>query len=111
MKGYHRTTDEPYQEIRKLQEMLEKAKIPYEFEPLFDGWHILYPYSVKTECSVIEHLFTTGMAMIRSRSWGCLRRLKRNVILYAGPSALKKCSTESSLISSRISRNHELLRV
>lgn len=58
MNGYHKTTNESYQEIWKLQEMLEKAKIPYEFEPLFDGWHILYPDSVKTECSVIEHLFS-----------------------------------------------------
>ena len=60
MNGYHRTTDEPYQEIWKLQEMLENAEILYEFEPLFDGWHILYPDSVKTECSVIEHLFSYG---------------------------------------------------
>ena len=54
MNGYHRTTDEPYQEIWKLQEMLENAGIPYEFEPLFDGWHILYSDSVKTECSVLN---------------------------------------------------------
>lgn len=60
MNGYHKTTNEPYQEIWKLQEMLEKAKIPYEFEPLFDGWHILYPDAVKTECSVIEHIFSYG---------------------------------------------------
>ena len=58
MNGYHKTTDEPYQEIWKLQEMLEKAKIPYEFQPLFDGWHILYPDSVKTECSVTGILLT-----------------------------------------------------
>lgn len=57
---YNRRENEPYQEIWKLQEMLEKAKIPYEFEPLFDGWHILYPDSVKTECSVIEHIFSYG---------------------------------------------------
>lgn len=72
MNGYHKTTNEPYQEIWKLQEMLEKAKIPYEFEPVYDGWHILYPGSAVTTCSCIEHFYSYGSRSDRLEIMGLL---------------------------------------
>ena len=86
---YNRRENEPYQEIWKLQAMLEKAKIPYEFEPLFDGWHILYPDSVKTECSVIEHLFSYGHSTDSIEIMGLLT------------SAEKKCDSVRGGLSAR----------
>ena len=48
-------TKKRYREILRLKGMLEKAKIPFEFSELFNGYHIVYPNSQFTECSVIEH--------------------------------------------------------
>ena len=50
-----------YKEIFRLKEMLEKAKIPFEFRNIYDGYQICYPECSKPDenifkvCSVIEH--------------------------------------------------------
>lgn len=45
-----------YNEIFKLKDMLEKAKIPFNFSELHGGYHIVYPADGgKCICSVIEH--------------------------------------------------------
>lgn len=45
-----------YNEIFRLKEMLESAKIPFIFSELHGGYHIVYPaYDGKRICSVIEH--------------------------------------------------------
>ena len=55
-----------YKEIFKLKEKLEKAKIPFEFRRLFDGYQICYPEKNTEdkkdvmECSVIEHYGSYG---------------------------------------------------
>ena len=46
---------EKYKEIVRLKDMLEKAKIPFEFSKFWGGYHIVYPNNQFTECSVIEH--------------------------------------------------------
>lgn len=46
---------ERYNEILKLKNMLEKAKIPFEFSEIFGGYHITYPINKFRICSVIEH--------------------------------------------------------
>ena len=60
MNGHHEDITESYQEILNLRKLLSEARIPHELRRLFDGWQILYPDSVKTKCSVIEHLFSYG---------------------------------------------------
>ncbi|AIW89789.1 hypothetical protein JO41_08300 [Treponema sp. OMZ 838] len=49
-----------YNEIFKLKDMLEKAKIPFDFSELHGGFHIVYPCSDGAVCSVIEHDFSYG---------------------------------------------------
>lgn len=49
-----------YNEIFKLKDMLEKAKIPFDFSELNGGFHIVYPCSDGAVCSVIEHDFSYG---------------------------------------------------
>lgn len=50
-----------YNEILKLKEMLESAKIPFGFSKLHGGYHIVYTAdSNKRICSVIEHDFSYG---------------------------------------------------
>lgn len=50
-----------YNEILKLKEMLESAKIPFGFKKLHGGYHIVYTAdSNKRICSVIEHDFSYG---------------------------------------------------
>ena len=55
-----------YAEIHRLREMLDKENIPYEFNTLYDGFHLCYPRMNKTKddhsrvCSVIEHDFSYG---------------------------------------------------
>ena len=45
-----------YNEILKLKEMLESAKIPFGFSKLHGGYHIVYPADDgECICSVIEH--------------------------------------------------------
>ena len=45
-----------YNEIFKLKEMLERAKIPFDFSELYGGYHIVYPTDGDERiCSVIEH--------------------------------------------------------
>ena len=51
---------ERYNEILKLKNMLEKAKIPFEFSELFGGYHITYPINKFRICSVIEHDVSYG---------------------------------------------------
>lgn len=51
---------EKYKEILRLKDMLEKAKIPFEFSELLGGYLITYPsYSFRI-CSVIEHARSNG---------------------------------------------------
>lgn len=53
--------NDEYKEIFRLKEMLEKAKIPFEFRNIFNGYQICYPEANKKKedckcvCSVIEH--------------------------------------------------------
>ena len=50
-----------YNEILKLKDMLESAKIPFGFSKLHGGYHIVYTAdSNKRICSVIEHDFSYG---------------------------------------------------
>lgn len=52
-----------YTEIFKLKEMLEKAKIPFEFKEemtVRKGYQIIYPASNVRVCSCVEHSFSYG---------------------------------------------------
>lgn len=50
-----------YNEIFKLKDMLESAKIPFNFSELHGGYHIVQPEDGgKCICSVIEHDFSYG---------------------------------------------------
>ena len=55
-----------YTEILKLKTMLSNAKIPFEFDKLYDGFHLCYPRENKSEdgtgrvCSVIQHFGSYG---------------------------------------------------
>lgn len=49
-----------YNEIFKLKDMLEKAKIPFNFSELHCGFHIVYPCFNSAACSVIEHDLSYG---------------------------------------------------
>lgn len=51
---------EKYNEIIRLKSMLEKAKIPFEFSAIFEGYHITYPSDKFRICSVIEHNYSYG---------------------------------------------------
>ena len=51
---------EHYNEICKLHRFLEEAKIPHEFERLYDGSHVIYPSKNKQILSAIEHYFSYG---------------------------------------------------
>lgn len=47
---------EKYNEILRLKDMLESAKIPFDFSELYGGYHIVYSANGdKRICSVIEH--------------------------------------------------------
>lgn len=47
---------EKYNEILRLKDMLESAKIPFDFSELHGGYHIVYSANGdKRICSVIEH--------------------------------------------------------
>lgn len=39
---------------------MKKADIPYEFENLYSGGHIMYPNNRKRVCSAIEHEYSYG---------------------------------------------------
>ena len=55
-----------YKEIFRLKDMLEKAKIPFTFKKLYDGYQICYPNEDEKQsdfekgCSVIEHYGSYG---------------------------------------------------
>ena len=55
-----------YTEILKLKSMLENANIPFEFDNLYDGYHLCYPRDNKSKddtgrvCSVIQHFGSYG---------------------------------------------------
>lgn len=50
-----------YNEIFRLKDMLEKAKIPFDFSELYGGYHIVYPADGdECICSVIEHDYSYG---------------------------------------------------
>lgn len=52
---------EKYNEILRLKDILEKAKIPFEFSELYGGYHIVYSANSDNRiCSVIEHDFSYG---------------------------------------------------
>ena len=53
---------ENYKEIFRLKEMLEKAKIPFEFKEMTmqKGYQISYPASNGRVCSCVEHSFSYG---------------------------------------------------
>lgn len=46
---------EKYNEIFRLKDMLESAKISFVFSELHGGYHIVYPADGERICSVIEH--------------------------------------------------------
>ena len=51
-----------YVQIFKLKSMLEKAKIPFDFESIYGGYLLCYPSNIEKSCacSVIEHKFSYG---------------------------------------------------
>lgn len=51
-----------YNEIFKLKELLEKARIPFVWKERKEsnGYQILYPDAEDVVCSVIEHQFSYG---------------------------------------------------
>lgn len=50
-----------YTEILKLKEMLEQAKIPFEWDDKhFDGYHLIYAVEDEQVCSVIEFFGSYG---------------------------------------------------
>lgn len=50
-----------YNEIFKLKDILESAKIPFDFSELHGGYHIVYPEGGgECICSVIEHDYSYG---------------------------------------------------
>lgn len=46
---------ERYNQILVLKKKLECEGIPFDFEEMFGGYHILYPNKEDVVCSVIEH--------------------------------------------------------
>lgn len=44
-----------YKAILKLKAILEIMGVPFDFENLYNGYHLMYPSKHKTVCSVIEH--------------------------------------------------------
>lgn len=49
-----------YQEILKLQRMLDEHKIPYMMRQHFDGWQIWYPNDTDPYLDAIEHFGSYG---------------------------------------------------
>ena len=49
-----------YQSILKLNEELNKRKIPHELSRLMDGWKIAYPNNMECIFDVIEHCGSYG---------------------------------------------------
>lgn len=54
------TTNEKYQEILKLKDMVEKAGIPYFIQKKDDGWQMCYPSKDNPVLSVIEFWSSYG---------------------------------------------------
>lgn len=70
-----------YNEIFKLKEMLESAKIPFDFSELHGGYHIVYPADGdKRICSVIEHDFSYGMEIDLLEIKGLLTELEEEIL-------------------------------
>ena len=51
--SFYRTNDR-YQEILRLQKMLEEADIPHAFGKWMDGWMVCYPVARPSEECVID---------------------------------------------------------
>lgn len=47
--------DVNYQEILRLEVMLQENNIPHEKREYLGGWQICYPNNAEVICSVIEH--------------------------------------------------------
>ena len=50
-------TNDGYQEIIKLHEMLEKANIPHTFKKFLNGWQVCYPTDNRRKivADAVEH--------------------------------------------------------
>ena len=68
-----------YKEIFKLKEMLEKAKIPFEFKEMEmqEGYQISYPASNGRVCSCVEHSFSYGHTEDKLEIMGLLTDLEQ----------------------------------
>ena len=92
-----------YKEILRLKNMLEKAKIPFEFSELFGGYHITYPINKFRICSVIEHDYSYGNAQDLLEIKGLLTQKEKKY-----DDVLGYCSAEE--VFNRIKKNWKKLR-
>lgn len=70
---------ENYKEIFRLKEMLEEAKIPFEFKEMTmqKGYQISYPASKGRVCSCVEHSFSYGNTDDKLEIMGLLTDLEQ----------------------------------
>ena len=94
---------EKYKEIFRLKDMLEKAKIPFDFSELFGGYHIIYPVSELRICSVIEHDRSHGGEQDLLEIKGLLTKNERNHSEIIGYSSAEE-------VFKRIKKNWKRLR-
>lgn len=68
-----------YREIFVLKEMLEKAKIPFEFREMTmqKGYQISYPSKSGRVCSCVEHSFSYGHTEDKLEIMGLLTDLEQ----------------------------------
>lgn len=72
---------EKYNEILRLKDMLESAKIPFKFSELHGGYHIVYMTDRdKCICSVIEHDFSYGREKDLLEIKGLLTELEKETL-------------------------------
>lgn len=53
-------TNERYQEIIVLHNMLSASKIPHTFETMYDGWQVIYPNNKDRVADAVEHFGSYG---------------------------------------------------
>ena len=61
-----------YQEILRLEVMLQENNIPHEKREFLGGWRICYPNNAEVVCSVIEHDGSYGREEDRLEIMGLL---------------------------------------
>ena len=82
--------NEAYQEIHRLDKLLEDAGIPHELERFEDGWHIFYPNISNRVCIVNEHRLSSGSREDRLALSGLLNKEERKFDTVVGHLSAEK---------------------